>query len=393
MIYGALGENALASEQEAASGTGYTNTAGLGALGSQAIGQQGDVTSLGFAEAAWSATGVAVAAFAGASLATSTLTAAGVASGTFAAVFILNLAKAITQSQTVLRGTLSVNHTNAITQTMTVIASYISGFYRTFAATNAMVATIIRGSNKFGAATLAQTVIVKLGAGKIVSATLGQTISLTRLVTKLIAAIQQLVFSTTRVTNRIFRVTMTRIVQRSGAIGVVSHAVSSMASLLVSVVRPSAVRYWPSDVSSTFTLEGYSEVSEDNVRQFTPEVGYPKTRRKTSNSTEIVTGSILMTSTEYVAFDVFFRDTIKDGVNSFNMLHPRTQATARMKFVEAPKIQDFGVDLWRVNVKLRRTENTVVTALIPPSATYAVEPRTDALGSMAFGQSGTVRSI
>ena len=466
MLYGAVGENALASEQEASAATSYSISPGITALGAMALGQQSSVNSSGLVEAVFSAAGAGVATFVGTSTVSGVMTAAGVGTLSFAAVITVHLLKTITQSQTINRRVL-VNHSTSAITTNNVVVNRILSYYRTIAANSPLVAAVIKGTNKtfavsYGsivrlvrapgkvvAVTLAQTIAYTLFISHITlvtmtsvissvramsikrSATLSQSVVVSRLVRKIIAVtlVQIVVFgriasylrtisvtqtmtvvarktvlkriltssglvvSTSRGVQKIVAATLGQIVNRAHMLGLVTHAVSSLSALAVSVVRPSALRHWPSGVSSAFIVDGYMEELENNVNQFTPEIGMPKIRRKGSNSTETLTGSIIMTGTEYLSFVDFFRNTIHDGVDPFNMTHPRTQATTRLRFLEAPSIVDYGPDQWKVSVKMRRDESSIVRPTIPASTLYEVEPRTDALGSMAMGQQGTVRSL
>ena len=337
-------------------------------------------------------------------------------------------------------------HVLALTQTLSAAVIREAGKIR--AATIGSSVLVSRNAEKIVSATLAMIVAVQRGIGKIISpslsqliefvgvqsgtllATMGQSIAVRRSMEHITSIVQILVairhatyniayaftqtlvaaarkevykqisaatggfvVSLVRSSGNVVAATYTQIINRSHILGIVNHAVMSLGALVVRLVSPTALRHWPANVSSAFMMADYAEELEGNIDQFTPEVGMPKTRRRSSNSTERLSGSIIMTTTEYATFLDFFRDTIEDGTKSFNMLHPRTQANTKLQFVEAPSISDYGPDLWKVSVKMRRQETSIVRPEIPPSTTYTVEPSISALGSMAIGQQGTVRHV
>lgn len=472
MWYGALGENATGSETESTATYSLTGVSAWGALGAQALGQQGYATGAAAVESLMTSTVVSSATFAGASLATSTLTSTVAATASFIAVMIVQFANvsgapktfgAISSSQTINY----IRQIGAIRGITTGLAAAVIKLlsFRVQVLTQALSAAVIREAGKARAATMGSSVLVRRGAGKVVSVALAQTIAVKRAIGKLIAptigqvvvyvalqsgllratmgqsiAVRRLTGHTVRASQamavvrrvvytiqysftqtltavarktvmpirsatygtsvttwrgirKIVSATYTQIVNRSGVLGLITHIVMSLGTLVARLVTPSALRHWPSDVSSDFMLGDYTEELENNIAQFTPEVGMPKTRRRGSNSTEKITGSIIMTSTEYATFLDFFRDTIKDGTKPFNMLHPRTQTTTKLQFIEAPSIADYGPDLWKVSVKMRREETSIVRPAIPPSTTYTVEPGMGALGGQAIGQQGTVRHL
>jgi len=333
----------------------------------------------------------------------------------------------------------------ALTQTLSAAVIREAGKLRAFSYGSSVL--VRRGSGKIVSVALAQIIAAKRAIGKLIAPTLGQAIiyvalqsgllratmgqsvavrrlsarivsvsqamtvvrrvvysiqyaftqTLTAVARKTVMPIRAATYGTSVIARsgigKIVSATYTQIVNRSGVLGLITHTVMSLGTLVARLVTPSALRHWPSSVSSNFMLGDYTEELENNIAQFTPEVGMPKTRRRGSNSTEKITGSIIMTSTEYATFLDFFRDIIEDGTKPFNMLHPRTQTTTKLKFIEAPSIVDYGPDLWKVSVKMRREETSIVRPTIPPSTTYTVEPGMGALGGQAIGQQGTVRHL
>lgn len=107
---------------------------------------------------------------------------------------------------------------------------------------------------------------------------------------------------------------------------------------------------WPSDVNQIAERTTYGEAPDLNIARFSPEVGPPKTRRRMSISTDQLSFQLWLTGAEYTSFLTFFRTTINDGTLPFTFTHPRTKATTTFLFVDAPKMQAIGSDLFAVSV-------------------------------------------
>lgn len=225
---------------------------------------------------------------------------------------------------------------------------------------SAQSAAVTRAAGKIVAVTQAQTVsaLRRLAFSRIIAVTSAQTVvAMPRKAARLVVAASHgmsvAVFRTIR--KVVIAVSQGGNVEVIRVRSLVTKVISSLSAGLVTLVRPSALRHWPSDVPSYALIDGYDESMEGNAVSFTPEVGPPKWRRLFSTSSEVLSFSILMTAAQYASFLTFYRSTLKDGTKPFTMTHPRLQTTVTMRFMDKPQIADAGPDSFRVSLKMRKS--------------------------------------
>lgn len=115
-----------------------------------------------------------------------------------------------------------------------------------------------------------------------------------------------------------------------------------------------AIAVWPSSVNQYAVRESYREVPDQNVAQFSPDVGPPKLRRRMSISTDKLALDIIMTGTEYATFLTFWRTHLKDGTLPFAFTRPRTQAVEAFNFTAPPQVQDWAYDKYRLSLAMQQ---------------------------------------
>ncbi|MCF2522349.1 hypothetical protein [Bradyrhizobium sp. G127] len=112
---------------------------------------------------------------------------------------------------------------------------------------------------------------------------------------------------------------------------------------------------WPIDVPLRTLQSGYSEAPEKNTADFQPEVGPPKTRRRTSISSDVITCSGNFSSEEWDALVAFYRTTLADGSLPFTRAHPRSGLSMTFKFTgDPPKLSQVRGDVYTGSFGLRR---------------------------------------
>lgn len=115
---------------------------------------------------------------------------------------------------------------------------------------------------------------------------------------------------------------------------------------------------WPASVPQFSLQQSYGEQPERNVIEFTPEVGPPMSRRRTSISTDIIDFETIMTFDEYDALVSFYRTDLKDGVLPFLRGHPRNPEVStneyEFRFMTEPKLKAISPDLCSVAMRVRR---------------------------------------
>lgn len=114
---------------------------------------------------------------------------------------------------------------------------------------------------------------------------------------------------------------------------------------------------WPSTVTLQVDSSGYRETVERNVVEFTPEVGPPMVRRRSSVSSDLISFSTPpVTDDEYDALVNFYRGTLKDGALTFFRTHPRDAdgPVEEFRFLEPPQWSLINGTIGRIAVVLRR---------------------------------------
>ena len=112
---------------------------------------------------------------------------------------------------------------------------------------------------------------------------------------------------------------------------------------------------WPAWIDPPALQDGFGESLEDNVAAFTPDVGPPILRRRSSISSDLITVKGWFSSSEWEDIRAFYRSTLKDGTQQFTMEHPRSKTSATWLFVPGspPKVgSTFGL-IFEVQFSLR----------------------------------------
>lgn len=97
---------------------------------------------------------------------------------------------------------------------------------------------------------------------------------------------------------------------------------------------------WPVTVPSDPAADTVSEALERNVATFSPDVGPPIERRRSSIAMSTVEFQLYLSPAQRADFIAFYRDTLASGTLPFEMTDPVTLAgTAKMRFRAAPTFQ------------------------------------------------------
>lgn len=90
---------------------------------------------------------------------------------------------------------------------------------------------------------------------------------------------------------------------------------------------------WPSDVPFLCSLSDIGRTGPlGQVSEFTPDVGVPKVRRRTTASYRRLSGvTPPLTADQYAAFLDFWENSLADGVLDFNATHPVTGDTTTFR--------------------------------------------------------------
>lgn len=113
---------------------------------------------------------------------------------------------------------------------------------------------------------------------------------------------------------------------------------------------------WPATIPQTPIYGGFTEQRQPNNAGFAPEVGPPKSRRRSTAVGVPTSATFEMTTAQVATFDTFFETTLADGSLSFTWAHPLTGVSYTWMFApgEAPGKSAENVDLNRITCKLIR---------------------------------------
>lgn len=113
---------------------------------------------------------------------------------------------------------------------------------------------------------------------------------------------------------------------------------------------------WPTTLPQCPTLNSFSEQRQPNVATFTPDVGPPKIRRRSTAVGVMTAVGYRMTTADVETFNTFFANTLKDGSLPFAWPHPISKVIYTWMFdpKEAPKIDRMTPDTFRVSFNLIR---------------------------------------
>lgn len=113
---------------------------------------------------------------------------------------------------------------------------------------------------------------------------------------------------------------------------------------------------WPGTVPLTADSDAYGEQPERNVVSFTPEVGPPTERPRSTISSDLLSFSKVMTFTQYDTLIAFYRTDLKQGTQPFTRPHPRNVSgpSLTFKFTEVPKFSALGYVYGQVSMQMRK---------------------------------------
>jgi hypothetical protein len=111
---------------------------------------------------------------------------------------------------------------------------------------------------------------------------------------------------------------------------------------------------WPSSLPCQPLQGTWGETVQRNVAIFSPEVGAPKYRRRTTASGSKAAASFYFTKRQLADFQSFYADDLKDGSLPFSWQHPITDTISSWCFEDVPEVSSVNRAAYTVNVQLRR---------------------------------------
>jgi len=113
---------------------------------------------------------------------------------------------------------------------------------------------------------------------------------------------------------------------------------------------------WPSTLPQCPILQSFSEERQLNTIAFNPDVGTPKTRRRSTAVSTLTGVGFKFTTAQRATFNTFFETTLADGTLPFTWAHPITKVSYTWMFKpnEVPKLERMTPSTFRATFSLLR---------------------------------------
>lgn len=93
---------------------------------------------------------------------------------------------------------------------------------------------------------------------------------------------------------------------------------------------------WPGSLPQRMKLDGNSMKSTFGTQRTAMDSGPEFTRPRYTAVPIAVRGSILLSVAQYNTLETFFHDTLVEGSDTVDWVHPITEAAVTMRFLDAP---------------------------------------------------------
>lgn len=113
---------------------------------------------------------------------------------------------------------------------------------------------------------------------------------------------------------------------------------------------------WPSTIPQCPILNAFKEQRQRNVAAFSPDVGPPKMKRRSTAVGVLTDLSFRMSNAQVLAFNTFYETTLADGTLPFTWPHPITKVSYTWMFDpgDAPTFERYAPTHQRVSFNLIR---------------------------------------
>jgi hypothetical protein len=109
---------------------------------------------------------------------------------------------------------------------------------------------------------------------------------------------------------------------------------------------------WPSSLPATLNVDGVSEQRAPGVVRTSMDAGPDFVRRRFSAVPVRVEGELQLSKAQAATLDAFFSATLNQGAAAFTWTHPRTGATAALRFLSPPRYVAISHELYAVTLSL-----------------------------------------
>lgn len=112
---------------------------------------------------------------------------------------------------------------------------------------------------------------------------------------------------------------------------------------------------WPTSLPQTFEKTSAKIMKIDPAVRTEMEYGPFKTRRRTTLSQNVFSGTMILSFSQYETLETFYDTTLDGGTGSFEFLHPFTGDTKTVLFASAIEYTPLGPNTIRASFSLRES--------------------------------------
>jgi hypothetical protein len=109
---------------------------------------------------------------------------------------------------------------------------------------------------------------------------------------------------------------------------------------------------WPSGLPQRFEPDTFQLTYGNNIKRSEMSQGSPKSRRLSTSAPQIVSGSMLLTASQFTIWNTFYKVTLFDGNDPFDWLHPIDGSNEVFEFTSQPIITSAGGTNWNLDMEL-----------------------------------------
>lgn len=109
---------------------------------------------------------------------------------------------------------------------------------------------------------------------------------------------------------------------------------------------------YPSNINSDVQGPNYKFIPGNNKIKSKFLSGPPQTRRRTTKRVDNHDITLRFVGDELAVFELWYKDTLKDGSSTFMFPHPRTKIDTEFKFSGEYEVANIGGDIWHVRFRL-----------------------------------------
>lgn len=99
---------------------------------------------------------------------------------------------------------------------------------------------------------------------------------------------------------------------------------------------------FPASLQQYVNSDSFSYQFGETTIRSNMDIGPAKIRRRTTRPIDTLSGTILLSVSQFTVFETFFNTTINGGANRFTLPHPITGVVSEFRFTKPPSVRNVG---------------------------------------------------